>query len=70
MIEDGKTPSRLTSGDLDWVYKPGQCVTIVAFPVIPGTKKGLWVGTTCVFTENGLKKLHAYPVTKLRVVPV
>ena len=39
VIEDGKTPSRLTSGDLDWVYKPGQCVTIVAFPVIPGTKK-------------------------------
>jgi hypothetical protein len=45
-------------------------VTIAAFPVIPGTNKGLWVGTTCVFTEDGLKKLHAYPVTKLRVVPV
>jgi Xaa-Pro aminopeptidase len=70
VVEDGKTPSRLTPRDLDWVYKPGQCVTIVAFPIIPGTKKGLWVGTTCVFTKDGLKKLHAYPVTKLRVVPV
>ena len=70
VVADPKIPSRITQRDLDWVYKPGQAVTIVAFPVIPGTNKGLWVGTTCVFTKDGLKKLHAYPVTKLRVVPV
>ena len=68
-IEDGRSPSRVSPRDLAFVYKPGQCVTIVAFPVIPGTNKGLWVGTTCVFTKDGLKKLHAYPVNKLRVVP-
>ena len=69
-VEDGKAPSRLTARDLEWVYQPGQCVTIVAYPIIPGTKKGLWVGTTCVFTKEGLKKLHAYPVSRLRIVPV
>jgi Xaa-Pro aminopeptidase len=54
--------------DLGFVFMPGHCVTIIAFPVIPGTNKGLWVGTTCIFTTNGLKRLHAYPVNKLRVV--
>ena len=54
--------------DLEFVFKPGHTVCIVAFPVTPDLKKGLWVGTTCVFTKKGLKRLHAYPVSKLRVV--
>lgn len=54
--------------DLDFVFKPGHCVTVIAFPVTPDMKKGLWVGTTCLFTKKGLKKLHAYPVNRLRVV--
>jgi len=72
MVEYPGIPSGITQRDLDWdwVFKPGQCVAIAAYPVIPGTNKGLWIGTTCVFTKDGLKKLHAYPVTKLRVVPV
>lgn len=53
--------------DLDFVFKPGQCVTIIAFPIIPETSKGVWIGTTCVFSKDGLKKLHAYPVNKLRM---
>jgi hypothetical protein len=57
------------SSDLDFVFQPGHCLTVIAFPVIPGTKKGLWVGTTCVMTKDGLKKLHTYPVNTLRVVP-
>jgi Xaa-Pro aminopeptidase len=69
-VEDPNIPSRLGPRDLEWVYKPGQVVTIVAYPFIKGTKKGLWVGTTCYFTKDGLKKLHNYPVTKLRVLPV
>ena len=50
--------------------KPGHCVTVIAFPVTTDMKKGLWVGTTCLSTKKGLKKLHAYPVNRLRVVEV
>lgn len=55
--------------DLDFVFEPGLCVTIIAWPVTP-EKKGVWVGTTCVFTTEGLKKLHSYHVNQLRVIPV
>ena len=58
------------ASDLDFVFQPGHCLTVTAFPVFSGTKKGVSVGTTCVMTKDGLKKLHACPVTKLRVVPV
>ena len=54
----------------DFRFEVGQCLTIIAFPVIRETQKGLWVGTTCVLTDNGLEKLHDFPVTQLRVVPV
>lgn len=53
--------------DLDFVFKPGHCVNVIAFPVTPDRKKGLWVGTTLVFTKDGLRQLHAYPANKLRV---
>ena len=68
VLEDSPSARIVKSSDLDFVFKPGQCVTIIAFPIIPGTKKGLWIGTTCVFTKDGLKKLHAYPVNQLRVI--
>ena len=51
-------------------FEAGQCLTIIAFPVIRDTQKGLWFGTTCVLTDSGLEKLHDYPVTQLRVIPV
>jgi len=54
----------------DFRFEVGQCLTIIAFPVIRDTQKGLWVGTTCVVTDDGLEKLHDFPVTQLRVVPV
>ena len=53
---------------LNFVFKPGLCVNIIAFPVTPDMKKGLWVGTTLVFTDSGLRELHSYPANKLRVV--
>lgn len=64
------SPGPATGTPADFVFEAGQCLTIVSFPVIRDTQKGLWVGTTCVLTEDGLEKLHAYPVTTLRVVPV
>ncbi len=52
---------------LDLVFKPGLCVEVMAYPIAPDLKKGLWVGSTCVFTENGLRRLNKYPVNELRV---
>ena len=69
-LEGSPPAARIKQSDLDFVFKPGHCVTVVAFPVDPDTKRGLWVGTTCVFTKSGLRKLHAYPVNKMRMVPV
>jgi Xaa-Pro aminopeptidase len=53
----------------DFEFKPGHCLTIVIWPSIPGTKKGLWVGSTGVITRDGFKKFHSYPINQLRVVP-
>jgi Xaa-Pro aminopeptidase len=55
---------------LDFVFKPGQCVDILAWPTTPDMKKGLWLGSTCVFTKDGLKELPSSPVSKLRIVRV
>jgi Xaa-Pro aminopeptidase len=69
-LDGGPSEGMVKPSDLDFVFKPGHCVTIVAFPVTTHMEKGLWVGTTCVFTEKGLRKLHTYPVNQLRVVDV
>ncbi len=69
-VDELPSSGMVKSSDLDFVFQPGHCLTVIAFPVIPGTKKGLWVGTTCVMTKEGLKKLHAYPVNQLRVISV
>ena len=53
---------------LDFVFKPGHCVDILAWPTTPDTKKGLWLGATCVFTEDGLRELPSAPVNRLRIV--
>jgi len=55
---------------LDFVFKPGQCVDILAWPTTPDMKKGLWLGSTCLFTKDGLKELPSAPVSKLRIVRV
>jgi hypothetical protein len=54
--------------DLDFVFQPGQCIAINSYPASREMKKGVWVGTACVMTNGGLKKLHAYPANKLRIV--
>lgn len=52
---------------LDYVFKPGLCVDILAWVTTPDMKKGVWLGSTCVFTENGLRELCVAPITRLRV---
>jgi len=60
-------PLKTKQSHLDLVFKPGLCVQVMAYPIAPGFKKGLWVGSTCVFTKDGLRELNKYPVRKLRV---
>ncbi|MFC1579674.1 M24 family metallopeptidase [Thermodesulfobacteriota bacterium] len=69
-IEGSPAANMVKASDLDFEFKPGHTVSIVAFPVTPDMKKGLWIGTTCAFTKDGLKNLHAYPMNTLRVVEV
>lgn len=52
----------------DFVFKPGHCVRINVCPLTPDMKKGVWLGSACVFTKDGLRSFHRYPVTELRVV--
>lgn len=54
--------------DLEWVFQPGNCVNVIANIATPDLKRGLWVGSSCVFTESGLRQLNAYPPGTLRVV--
>lgn len=61
-------PATPLPGGEDFVFAAGQCLTIVAFPVVRDTNRGLWVGSTCLLTEHGLEKLHRYPVNELRVI--
>ena len=68
---DGTPASKRTyPSDLDFVLAPGQCLGIRSYPVSPDLKRGLWLGTTCVMTDQGLSRLHRYPVTELRIAPV
>ncbi len=59
-------PQPQPQSHLDLVFKPGLCVIVMAYPILD-LQKGLWVGSTCVFTENGLRRLNKYPVSELRV---
>lgn len=68
-IEGTPAAQRLKKTDMDFVFQPGQCLGINSFPVSSDFKKGVWVGSACVMTKNGLQKLHAYPVNKIKVVP-
>ncbi|MFH1090395.1 MAG: M24 family metallopeptidase [Pseudomonadota bacterium] len=70
VVEGSPSAAMVKPSDLEFVFVPGVCVSIISFPVTPDLKKGVWIGTTCVFTKDGLKKLHRYPVTELRVAPV
>ena len=60
-------PAPQRQSHLDLVFKPGLCVQIMVYPIAPDLSKSLWVGSTCVFTEDGLRELNKYPVRELRV---
>jgi len=53
-----------------FVFEPGQSLFVIGTPNIPGTRKGVWVGQTCLVTEHGLERLGRYPVEEIRIVPV
>lgn len=60
--------SREKPSDLEFVFKPGHCVDILAWITSPSNvNKGLWVGGTCVFTKDGLTDLSP-TVNTLRIV--
>ena len=61
-------PKKPKQSHLDLVFKPGLCVQVMVYPIAPDLKKGVWVGSTCVFTEKGLRELNGYPVRELKVV--
>lgn len=61
-------PQKQKQSHLDLVFKPGLCVQVMVYPIASDFKKGVWVGSTCVFTENGLRELNKYPVRELKVV--
>ncbi|TFG03802.1 MAG: aminopeptidase P family protein [Promethearchaeota archaeon] len=54
----------------DFEFKPGHTVTLHIWVRIPNTKKGLWVGSSGVFTQNGYENFNKYPVNEIRVVPI
>ncbi len=54
--------------DLDFVFKPGQCLYAVSRAATPDLQAGVWVGASCVFTGDGLRKLVKHPVSELRAV--
>jgi Xaa-Pro aminopeptidase len=55
--------------DLEFVLQPGHCVGIRSYPIAADGKTAVWMGTTCVMTGQGLRKLHACPVNKINVAP-
>ena len=66
---DGSPASALEKpSDLDFVFRPGICVCILAWVVTPDMKKGIWVGSPCVFTKDGIKEFIPFPVSKMRIV--
>jgi hypothetical protein len=66
----GALPSSLsapfTQPFLDVPLQPRQTVTIQAWLNIPGTNKGLWVGSSGVITDNAYESFNRYPISELR----
>ncbi len=54
----------------NFVFQPGHTITLHIWIRIPNTLKGLWVGSSGGFTENGYYNFNRYPVSELRVVPI
>jgi Xaa-Pro aminopeptidase len=64
----GKPLERLCKPFDDFVFEPGQSLFVIGTPHIPGTRKGVWAGQTCLVTESGLKRLCSYPVDEIRTI--
>ena len=54
--------------DMDYIFKSGQSLYVVARTATPDLKAGVWVGASCLMTEDGLEEVVTHPMTKIRVV--
>jgi len=52
----------------DFEFKAGHTITLHVWVRIPNTQKGVWVGSSGVFTEHGYQNFNHYPISELRVV--
>lgn len=65
---DPDFPTPQLQSHLDLEFKPGLCVQVMAYPIAPDLSRSVWIGNTCLFTEDGLIELNKYPIRELRVV--
>lgn len=56
-----------TTPFLETALQPRQTVTIQAWLAIPGTYRGLWVGSSGAITDRGYESFNRYPVGELRI---
>jgi Xaa-Pro aminopeptidase len=61
-------PSPQKPSHLNLVFKPGLCVQVMVYPIALDLSRSLWIGSTCLFVEGGLRELNRYGVRELRVV--
>jgi len=61
-------PDRQRQSHLDYIFRPGLCIQVMSYPISADLQKGVWAGSTCLFTEDGLRELNKYPVRELRVI--
>ncbi|MBI3078517.1 MAG: aminopeptidase P family protein [Deltaproteobacteria bacterium] len=61
-------PRPASEVDLGFELRPGHAVTLVAHPVTPDRRRGVWVGGLCLVTETGVEPLHRFAPQDLRVL--
>lgn len=42
----------------DWVLQPGQSLTVICWISLPGSRRGLWVGTSGAVTAQGFERFN------------
>jgi len=53
----------------DFVFRPGQTFTVHGWPISKDKRKGVWIGDTCVLTQDGARSLHrSYPLEEMQIV--
>jgi Xaa-Pro aminopeptidase len=58
----------LASRYKDYELKAGHAVTLHVWLRMPGSPKGLWVGSSGAITAKGFESYNRYPVSTLRVI--